>query len=80
MVTTVKKDNATLQAENAYLQRELRGTQEMLAHVLLAVNQPVVVEHELVERGIPDNIRIQIDEDLERGTFTFYLKEEDESS
>lgn len=71
----VKKDAASLEAELEALGRELRGTQEMLAHVLLAVNEPVVVEKELVERGLPDTVQIRIDEDLERESFVFYLQE-----
>jgi hypothetical protein len=74
----IKKDVSTLTAENAALTRELRGTQEMLAHVLLAINQPVVVTRELVERGIPENLRIQIDDNIETDTFTFYIVDEDQ--
>lgn len=79
MVTVNKKDNATLVAELDAVRRELRGTQEMLAHVLLAVNEPVTVDKELVERGLPDNIQIRIDENLEREEFVFYLQEVEET-
>lgn len=75
MVTVTKKDASTLEAERDALARELRGTQEMLAHVLLAVNEPVVVEREMVERGLPDTVQIRIDEDLEKESFVFYLQE-----
>lgn len=74
----VKQDIGTLKEENAALQRELRGTQEMLAHVLLAAGGPVWVSKESVKEGLPDNLSIRIDDNLESGMFEFSLIEEDE--
>lgn len=60
------------------LQRELQVNVEMLAFVLMAVGEPVVVTKEMLAQGLPSNLQIRIDEDLERNTFIFYLAEAEE--
>lgn len=57
------------------LQRELRGTQEMLAHVLLTINEPVKVNFEQITAGIPDNLGIEVFEDMASNQFVFRLVE-----
>lgn len=75
MTGPFKKDTATLQSEVDALWRELRGTQEMFAHVLLAVGEPVIVTKESVAAGLPTDLEIRVDDDLKRDVFVFSLQE-----
>ena len=54
--------------------RELLGTQQMLGQVLLAVGEPVFVTKESLERQMPKNARISIDDNLEAEAFVFYVE------
>jgi hypothetical protein len=54
--------------------RELLGTQQMLGQVLLAVGEPVFVTKESLERQLPKNARISIDDNLEAEAFVFYVE------
>lgn len=58
--------------------RELLGTQQMLGQVLLAVGEPVFVTKESLERQLPKNARISIDDNLEAESFVFYVEVPDE--
>lgn len=58
--------------------RELLGTQQMLGQVLLAVGEPVFVTKESLERQLPKNARISIDDNLEAEAFVFYVEVPDE--
>jgi len=69
-----KKSIASLEEELQAVGQELRGTQEMLAHVLLKIGEPVVVTMEDLERGFPDNVGVLIEEDLEKKEFVFRLE------
>lgn len=62
-----------LEIERDQLRRELLGVQEMLAFVLLTVGEPVVVTKESLSKGLPPNVQIAVDEDLENNAFRFYL-------
>jgi hypothetical protein len=64
-----------LEEERDALRRELAGTQEMLALVLNSVGSPVLVPHEVIKRGLPDNTQIQIDDDAQLDGFIFQLTE-----
>lgn len=57
------------------LERELLATQEMLAFVLAALDEPVVVSKELITRGLGDGVQIVIDDDAQKNAFIFYLQE-----
>lgn len=57
------------------LERELRGTQEMLAFVLQAVGEEVVVTKEQIAAGLPENAQIQVIDDVQRDAFVFSLVE-----
>jgi hypothetical protein len=59
----------------ASLERELIGTQEMLAFVLKAVGEPVFVSKQSITRGLGDHAQIQVDDDIERDGFVFTLTE-----
>lgn len=61
----------------ADLERELAGTQEMLAFVLKAIGQPVVVDKALLKRGLGDNTQIQVDDDIAADRFIFSLRGEE---
>ena len=58
----------------AELERELRGTQEMLALVLNEVAEPVTVPKETMRKGLPDGTQIRIDDHLEENAFVFSLE------
>lgn len=58
--------------------RELLGTQQMLGQVLLAVGEPVYVTKESLERQLPKNARISIDDNMEAEAFVFYVEVPDE--
>lgn len=55
------------------LEREYLGLQEMLAFVLNAVGEKVMVAKATVQQGLPDGTQIQIDDDLAGDQFVFYL-------
>ena len=55
----------------AELERELRGTQEMLALVLLEVGEPVTVSKSMMRNGIPAGAAINIDDHQEEDAFVF---------
>lgn len=57
----------------AQLERELIGTQEMLAFVLKAIGEPVVVPKEFIKEGLGENAQIQVDDDLQKDAFVFSL-------
>lgn len=59
----------------AQLERELIGTQEMLAFVLSQAGE-VVVPKEAVARGLGPSVQIRVDDDAQREAFVFYLTEE----
>ncbi len=56
----------------AELERELRGTQEMLAFVLKAVGEPVIVTRESITAGL-GAAQISVEDDIERDCFVFKL-------
>jgi hypothetical protein len=62
-----------LEEERDALKRELIGTQEMLAFVLQEVGTPVVVTKESVDRGLPENTQIAVDDNAELEAFVFSL-------
>jgi hypothetical protein len=62
-----------LRAENERLKREARGYQEMLAQVLQSVGEPVVVNKEQMQRGMPNGTQISVDDDIQREQFVFSL-------
>lgn len=63
----------TLEEERDNLRRELRGTQEMLAQVLSAVDEPVFVDKTNMG-NLKDGTQIMIDDDQENGRFVFSLR------
>lgn len=69
---------AALQEDYEALQRELIGTQEMLALVLKAVGEPVVVTKAIMTEGLPPGTQIQIDDDIIGNRFVFSLTEYDD--
>lgn len=73
MVTVSKNNNSTADQRIAELERELMGTQEMLAFVLAAVGEPVEVSKELLDSGLPENATIAVDDDVQRELFVFSL-------
>lgn len=60
------------------LRRELLATQEMLAHVLVSAKEPVVVTKEQLENKLPEGTQIRIDDNVETGSFVFYVEFPDE--
>lgn len=66
-----------LEEERDALKRELIGTQEMLAFVLQAVGEEVVVPKKVLSDGLPENAQIAVDEDLSRDAFVFSLVQVD---
>lgn len=63
-----------LETERDELRRDLRGTQEMLAHVLIAVGEPVEVTKEQLEAGLPEGTQIRIDDNVDMNSFFFYVE------
>lgn len=63
-----------LETERDELRRDLRATQEMLAHVLLAVGEPVEVTKANLDNGLPDGSQIRIDDNVDLGSFFFYVE------
>ncbi len=59
----------------AELERELRGTQEMLAFILKEVGKPVVLKKATVNAGLPDNAQIQVDDNQVLDAFVFSIVE-----
>ena len=57
----------------AELEQELRGVQEMLAFVLYAVAEPVVVSKVDMKSGLPSGAEIRIDDSIEEDAFVFSL-------
>lgn len=57
----------------AELERELRGTQEMLALVLLEVDEPVTVSKATMRGGLPKGSEIMIEDNIEEDAFIFSL-------
>lgn len=55
--------------------RELVGVQEMLAHVLIAVGDPVVVTKDQLKGVSLENRTIAVEDDVTTGDFTFYVGE-----
>jgi hypothetical protein len=51
-----------LEEERDMLRRELRGTQEMLGQVLLAIGEPVSVSKESLKNGVGEGMSILIDD------------------
>ncbi len=56
------------------LEQEVKNTEEMLAHVLLAVGEPVVVSEEMLARGFSDDIEIYVENDVVKNTYTFSVR------
>lgn len=67
-----------LEEERDALRRELAATTEMLAHVLYAVGEPVVVTEAALTRGLPNNAQIAIDNNVKDNAFVFSVIEVDE--
>lgn len=63
-----------LETERDDLRKELRGTHEMLAQVLMAVGHPVQVTKEQLAKGLGDGTQIRIDDDLQTESFIFYVE------
>lgn len=61
------------------LQRELRGTQEMLAQVLKAVGEEVFVTHKQMQEGFHGE-SIQVEQDFSRDGFSFRLVKDESSN
>jgi hypothetical protein len=61
-----------LEEERDALKRELIGTQEMLAFVLQQTG-PVVVEKDVIKKGLPKDAAISIDDQLSESAFVFSL-------
>lgn len=64
----------SLEEERDELRRDLRGTQEMLAHVLVAVGEPVEVTKAQLDAKLPEGTQIAIDDNVELGSFFFYVE------
>jgi len=69
----MSKEVEQLETERDALRRELIGVQEMLAFVLAQVGEPVVVTKETLQRGLPENAQIAIDDNVEEEAFVFSL-------
>ena len=67
----MRSDSDTADHKIADLERELRGTQEMLALVLLEVGEPVTVSKAMMRGGIPQGAAINIDDHQEEDAFVF---------
>lgn len=63
----------SLEQERDDLRRENRAVQEMLAQVLYAVGEPVLVNKETMG-NLPDGTAIKIDDDIVNGQFVFSLE------
>lgn len=63
-----------LETERDELRKELRGTQEMLAQVLMAVGAPVEVTKEQLVAGLPEGTQIRIDDNIDSGSFIFHME------
>lgn len=74
MVTVNKGGVSAADEYIAELERELAGTQEMLAFVLKSVGKPVVVTKEALAQGL-DGVVINVDDDVKAEAFTFSLIE-----
>lgn len=61
-----------LETERDALRRELIGVQEMLAFVLNEVGT-VVVSKETLQKGLPEDTQIAVDDDAEQNAFVFHL-------
>jgi hypothetical protein len=59
------------------IEKELRGMQEMLGFVLAIVGHPVVVPKDVIKAGIPENVQIEILDDIDGDAFIFRLAEKD---
>ena len=59
-----------LEEERDALHRELVGTQEMLAFVLQEVGKPVVVSRDALDKGLPENAQIAVDDNGDGFTFS----------
>jgi len=55
------------------LRKELWGAQEMLAHVLKVVNEPVFLPKNTLTEGLPEGTQIRIDDDVAGDRFIFSL-------
>lgn len=60
----------------AGLERELLATQEMLAFVLAALDEPVVVSKDFIKNGLGEGVQIVIDDDEAKNAFVFYLADQ----
>lgn len=69
----MRSDSDTADKKIADLERELLGTQEMLALVLAQIGEPVLVTKETVARGLNPGVQIQIDDDAQKEAFVFSL-------
>ena len=58
------------------LEKELAGTQQMLALVLKTIGEPVVVTKETIANGLGNQL-IQVDDDIAADAFIFQLAEDD---
>lgn len=65
----------TAEEELSSIRRELEGTQQMLAQVLKAVGEPVIVTKESLAAGPPPGTQIRIDDNIQLEAFVFYLEE-----
>lgn len=78
MSNAAEKKIAELEAALDDVTKELIGTQEMLAFVLKAVGEDVVVPKSLVKEGLPGNTQIKVDDNAKQNAFIFGLVEVDE--
>lgn len=62
-----------LEEERDQLKRELLGVQEMLAFVLQEVGEPIVVTKETLAKGLPSDVQIAVDDDVQSEAFIFSL-------
>jgi hypothetical protein len=76
----IKDSVESLRAEREALQRELMGAHEMLAFVLDAVGEDVVVSKEALKRGLGPEVSIRIDDDLQSDAFVFGLDRGEDAS
>lgn len=61
-----------IEEERDQLRRELLGVQEMLAFVLNETGEVVVTKNTLAA-GLPSDVQIAVDDDVERDAFVFKL-------
>ena len=78
MKPTPEQSIQALEEERDALRRELDGTQQMLAQVLKAVGEPVVVTKESLAAGPPPGTQIKIDDRIDLDAFVFSVEERDE--